>query len=204
MKNSEHYFSPAPKSDSSPRTVTLTWAGRSFVFKTDSGVFSHGQMDKGTQLLLRSLPTSLNGRVLDLGCGWGAIGVITSALYPKTKVMMTDINPRAVSLAEHNAALNNVRAETLVSDGFAQINGLFDTILFNPPIRAGKQAVYRLFGECAQHLNTHGDLYVVIRKQQGADSAFRYLGTLFTDVSVISRSGGYRVIQCKGDQQHAI
>lgn len=173
-----------------------------FTFWTDAGVFSRDALDKGTRTLLTALPEVLEGPVLDLGCGWGAMGVIIAATSPNARVTMADINPRAVALARRNADANHVRAEVLVSDGFAHITGRYRLIVCNPPIRAGKAAIYGLFRDCAAHLEATGALMIVIRKQQGAESALKYLGTLFGQVDVIEKSGGYWVIRSWGGQNH--
>lgn len=196
--NTQHYFDQDPKSQSQPRLVQLVHEDRRFDFWTDAGVFSRDGLDKGTDTLLSALPDEVAGRVLDLGCGWGAMGVIIAALHPQARVSMADINPRAVMLARRNAESNRVRVEALVSDGFQNITGSFDLIVLNPPIRAGKAVVYSLFASCAHHLPETGTLMVVIRKQQGAESALKYLKTIFREAAVVKRSGGYWVINCSG------
>lgn len=202
--STSQYFDPHPQSESQPRRIEETIAGRPFLFWTDAGVFSRDGLDKGTRILLSVLPEHITGRVLDLGCGWGAMGIAIAALHPQARVTMADINPRAVALARRNADANRVRADAVVSDGFANLEGKFDLITLNPPIRAGKATVYALFEGCARHLTDAGTLMVVIRKQQGAESALKYLKTLFDDAAVVERSGGYWVINCRGGNEHAV
>ena len=137
-----------------------------------------------------------DGLVLDLGCGWGPVGVALGALYPDCQIVFTDVNLRALSLAEQNAKANQVTGMFIQSDGFAGIDGMFDYIITNPPIRAGKETIYRMFADSAAHLNPNGQLYLVISKQQGAPSALKYLSTLFVSAEVIEKSGGYWVIRC--------
>ena len=118
---------------------------------------------------------------------------------------MSDINERAIALAGQNCKANGVQATVVLSDGFEQLkDSKFNCIALNPPIRSGKQNIYRLFAESFQHLDPDGKLYVVIRKQQGADSAQKYLSTLFKSVVVIKRNAGFRVIQCDGGSQDAV
>ena len=133
---------------------------------------------------------------MDLGCGWGAVGVALKAITPELSVVMTDINSRAVALAERNLALNGLKAEVVQGDGFASVEGGFDAIITNPPIRAGKAVIYGLFDEASKRLNPGGQLFIVIRKQQGAPSALEHLRQRFNRAEVIDRSGGYRVIAC--------
>ncbi len=200
----QQYFAQVPSSPSAPRPFTLKYEGREFRFFTDSGVFSKGELDFGTKTLLDALPGDLKGSVLDLGCGWGAAGVVIGAMHPQAAVTMADINARAVRLARLNVQENRVPAQAGESDGFAQIKGSFDCIVFNPPIRAGKETVYRLLGECAQHLRPGGALYVVMRRQQGADSALKFLKLIFAAVEIVRRKGGYHVMKCSGGQEHGV
>ena len=191
---SDHYYSEAPASDHDERQVKLNVLGQALTFTTDAGVFSRDGLDRGTEVLLESLPV-LSGRVLDLGCGWGAVGVALGARYPQLELVLTDINRRAAELARRNLAANGVRGEVIQGDGFEAVTGDFDAILTNPPIRAGKAVIYGLFAQARERLREGGALYIVIRKQQGAPSALKYLKTLYTDVRVIGRGSGYHVIR---------
>ena len=137
-------------------------------------------------------------KALDMGCGTGALGVTLSKANPGVTLTMADINERAVSLAKDNASRNGVVADTLQSDGFGALLGrVFDLIVTNPPIRAGKAIIYRMFADGARALAPGGALVLVIRKQQGAPSAKTYLQTLFAKVGVIARESGYWIIRCE-------
>lgn len=192
----EQYFTPNPLSKSNPRSIELDYRGRRFIFKTDSGVFSKDGLDEGSRVLLDSLGEAVSGRVLDIGCGWGPVGIIVAALNPNASLCFSDVNERALKLTEENLRLNHISAQVLQSDGFERLEGFYDHILFNPPIRSGKENIYRLFRESADHLSPSGYLHIVIRKQQGAESAQRYLSTLFTEVIRTARSSGYHVLRC--------
>ena len=192
----EHYYTKDPTSRHEEHAFALDCAGRTLQFETDAGVFSKLKLDTGTALLLKALPETFHGRALDLGCGWGPVGVALGALYPDCQIVFTDVNLRALSLAEQNAKASQVTGTFIQSDGFAGIDGMFDYIITNPPIRAGKETIYRMFADSAAHLNPNGQLYLVIRKQQGAPSALKYLSTLFVSAEVIEKSGGYWVIRC--------
>lgn len=194
----QQYFAQQPDAPSSPRAFELTWNGRAYTFLTDSGVFSKGELDAGTRALLFALPDPGEGRLLDLGCGWGPVGVLMGAQYPRAQITMTDVNERAVALARKNALANRVTATAVVGDGLQNAPGPWDVLALNPPIRAGKALVYRLFAECAIALAPRGALYVVIRRQQGADSAKQYLRTLFRQVDTVARKGGFHVFRCGG------
>ena len=191
---SEHYYTASPSSAHDERRVALTALGNALTFTTDAGVFSRDGLDRGTELLLEALP-ALSGRVLDLGCGWGAVGVALGKKYPALGIVMTDINSRAVELARRNLAANGVKAEVVQGDGFQSVAGDFDAIVTNPPIRAGKAVIYGLFADARAHLKPGGALYVVIRKQQGAPSALNYLREVYAGAEVIERGSGFHVIR---------
>ncbi len=195
----DHYYTRNPQSESHRTACDFTYRGVSLRFETDAGVFSRGEVDTGTRLLLEALPETLSGEVLDLGCGWGVIGISIARVWPETHVTMADVNLRALEWAEKNAARNGARVSCVESDGFGSLEGrMFDAVITNPPIRAGKQVIYRLFAEAAGALSEGGALYLVIRKQQGADSCVRYLETLFEKVEILDRSGGFRVLRACG------
>lgn len=200
-----HYFDEQPQANHQIRQIYVRLNGLDFEFKTDQAVFSRNRLDFGSELLIttvaaeKSAPT---GRLLDLGCGYGPVGIVMKRLFPALEVVLCDINTRALGLAAENAAANHARfLEIVHSDGFQALNGDFDVILTNPPIRAGKSTVYRFFSESAERLRPEGRLYVVIRKKQGAASALDRLQQLFRDVDVIEKSGGFWIIQAKQPMQ---
>ena len=201
---SEQYFTGKPTSESRPVDCEFEYRGHGLKFTTDAGVFSKGVLDNGTRILLKALPESMQGRVLDLGCGWGPVGVSLGKVFPQLDIVMSDVTERALDLAKSNAARNGVKASGLLSDGLDRVEGMFDYIITNPPIRAGKQVIYRLFAQSALQLTENGELYIVIRKQQGAESAIKYLKTLFEQVNTIEKSGGFWIIRCKGGIQHEV
>ncbi len=200
----DHYFSASPESPHRYAEAEYEYRGEKLRFLTDAGVFSRGEVDFGTDVLLKALPDDLSGRVLDLGCGWGAVGVSVGKKYPACDLTMCDVNERAMELARKNALSNGVKAEAVQSDGLENVEGPFDYILTNPPIRAGKQVSYRLFAESAQKLSPEGSLYIVIRKQQGAESAVKYLKTIFQQVDTVDKSGGFWVIRCREGKQNEV
>ncbi len=193
----EQYFATSPAAASRPKELELAFEGREYRFVTDAGVFSGDRLDGGTELLLRATLPHLSGRVLDLGCGWGAVGVIAGKACPRCEVVLCDVNERACALARENLRRNGVVAKAFCGDGLGAVEGSFDWILLNPPIRAGKQAVYALFRDSARRLVPGGRLAVVIRKQQGAASAEVFLETLFQRVSLTLRKKGYHVYLCE-------
>lgn len=192
---SEQYYTADPTCASRPVACAMSYRGQAMRFLTDAGVFSKGEVDQGTRLLLDSLP-DLSGDVLDLGCGWGAIGVSVAKANPGCRVVMADVNHRALALAGENARANGAAVECLESDGMAALMGRrFDAVITNPPIRAGKQVIYRMFEDAAVCLNPGGALYLVIRRQQGAESCVRYLKTVYGAVEALKKSGGFWVLR---------
>ena len=194
----EQYYTADPTSASKPVPCAFPYRGYGLNFMTDAGVFSKGELDPGTRLLLDALP-DLMGDVLDVGCGWGAIGIAVAKAYPDCRVTMVDVNRRALALCRENADRNRVRVTCLESDGLSTVAGRsFDAVITNPPIRAGKQVIYRMFADAAGQLNPGGALYLVIRKQQGAESCVKYLKTIFSSVEKLDKSGGYWVLRASG------
>lgn len=193
----DHYFSETPDSAHDRREIRFQTGGREFVCTTDAGTFSRGHLDPGTALLLSCLPEDAPARALDVGCGWGAITLSLAAGYPQAQVVGCDINQRALDLCRENLTRNHLRAECVHSDGLAEVAGPFDLILTNPPIRAGKAALHRIYEGCRDALSPGGRLLLVIRKQQGAPSTQTYLSGLFRTVRRIARDKGYWVLQCE-------
>ena len=194
----EQYYAREPESESRPASCEFQYRGKTLRFTTDAGVFSRGEVDAGTRLLLEALPEKMDGAILDLGCGWGAIGICVKAAWPRAMVTMADVNLRALGWSRENAARNGTEATVLESDCFSGLEGqLFDAVITNPPIRAGKQVIYRMFAEASDHLKDGGKLYLVIRKQQGAESCLRYLRTIYPKVEKIAKSGGFWVLEAR-------
>ena len=190
----DHYFTARPESEHHLRVVSAGVAGLTLSFETDAGVFSKGELDPGSRLLIESMPP-LSGRVLDLGCGWGAVGVALARLNPGLQLVMSDVNERALALAASNARRNGVEAVTYLSDGFDAVEGLFDHVVTNPPIRAGKAVIYGLFAASRERLKPGGTLTIVIRTQQGAPSALKFLKETFSQADDVARGGGYRILR---------
>ena len=191
----DHYYSHTPTSAHHERLIETTLLGHEMRFHTDAGVFSRDDVDPGSRLLIESAG-EMNGRVLDLGCGWGPVGLSLALEHPSASILMADVNERAIELSERNRRLNGVlNARVIESDAFESIEGPFEHILTNPPIRAGKAVIYAMFDESFRRLTPGGDLTIVIRKQQGAPSAKKHLEELFGNAEVIARGGGYWIIR---------
>lgn len=195
---SGQYFENNPGLKHDIHEYSLSMNGKTFRFLTDSGVFSRNYFDFGSKTLVEIF-TPFEGAksFLDLGCGYGPIGTIVKKTYPNLEVSLSDVNPRAVELAQQNLLKNDVSATVMCSDGFNQINQTYDIILLNPPIRAGKQTVFNLYVESYEHLNPLGELWIVIQKKQGAESSLKFLKEHFQMVEIVDKNKGYFIIRNK-------
>lgn len=191
-----HYFVNDDNLKSEIREFKINFLNQDFVFKTDNGVFSKGELDYGTYLLLTTvLNLNIKGKVLDLGCGYGAIGVVISKLK-NTKVTMVDVNKRAVHLSKMNVSDNKCDCLVINSDGYLNVSDKFDYIITNPPIRVGKTKLYELMIDSKNYLNENGVIYLVIRKEQGAKSFIKDMSEYY-NVNVLGKSKGFYIISLK-------
>ncbi|KGX89368.1 class I SAM-dependent methyltransferase [Pontibacillus marinus] len=196
----EHYFSKNPGSKSTPKQWSFTLRGKDLNLSTDQGVFSKNEVDFGSRTLIESFEEpSVDGEFLDLGCGYGPIGISLAKDFPNRNIVMVDVNERAIELSELNAEQNGAtNVEILQSDRFQALEGRsFASILTNPPIRAGKQTVHAMLEESYHHLLPSGELWVVMQKKQGAPSAQKLLQDLFGYVDVVKRNKGYYILKAK-------
>lgn len=178
------------------KKIETTILGNKYSFLTDNGVFSKSGIDFGTRVLLESIPiANFKEPILDVGCGYGVIG-ITIAKETKQRVTMCDVNKRALHLSKMNAEKNNVSVEIIESDAYQNIDGKFNVIVTNPPIRAGKKVVYDIVMNAKNYLETDGQLYIVIRKEQGAKSMIRDLEEIYK-VSIINKEKSFFIIKCE-------
>ncbi len=199
----DQYYTAAPTSESRPREIEIDFGGKLYPFTTDAGVFSKDDLDTGSRLLIESLPHLGEGqRGLDLGCGWGPVGTIWGSLCPEAQFTLTDINERAAGLAAANLIKNGVtNARAVCGDALENAEGLYDAIALNPPIRTGKENIYRMFRESMAKLTDEGALYIVIRVKQGADSAKKMLKKEFGSCETINRGAGFHVLLVKKNQE---
>lgn len=171
--------------------------GKKFKFLTDNGVFSKDGLDFGSRLLLESIPLEeVGGKILDMGCGYGVFGIVLAKIL-LVKVDMVDVNLRALHLSKRNAKLNDVTnlVSIFESNCYQNISTKYSTIITNPPIRAGKKIVYDIVMNARDHLEDGGNLFLVIRKEQGAKSLIVDLEKVYT-VKVLEKKKGFFIIQC--------
>jgi len=193
-----HYFSEDNDTlKSNPQVIAFSVNNTPLKFKTDNGVFSKKSLDRGTQILLKYLEVKESVKTcLDLGCGYGSIGVYINKRY-NISVDMVDINQRAIDLSIENVTLNNAEANVFKSDGFINVKDKYDLIITNPPIRVGKEIIYKFFEDAKSYLNNNGSLVLVINKKHGAESAIKFLKTIYSGIEILGRNKGFYVIECK-------
>ncbi|MCD9026352.1 class I SAM-dependent methyltransferase [Cohnella silvisoli] len=196
----DHYYSNKPQSASDRQAFETVLRGFNFRLTSDAGVFSRDGVDYGSRVLIEHMEIPHEARILDIGCGYGPIGLTAARLAPQGHVTLIDINERAVELSKHNAAANAIHNVSFAqSDLYAAVAGeVYDVILSNPPIRAGKVVVHSLFAESWKHLMPGGTIWVVIQKKQGAPSAKAKLEEIYGEDAVVEvgKDKGYRIYRC--------
>jgi 16S rRNA (guanine1207-N2)-methyltransferase len=193
----DHYYSNQPSTPHDEREFSFDLNGRVFRFVTDAGVFSRDRVDFGSLLLIETMEFPADASVLDVGCGYGPIGLSAAVRASRGWVTMIDVNERAVMLARRNAERNGIEnVEVLISDLYSEVRGrTFDVILTNPPIRAGKDVVHRIFTEGHELLAEGGQMWVVIQKKQGAPSAWKKLQEVYSSVEEVEKKKGYSIFR---------
>lgn len=189
-----HYFIESKGEKQGVKTIAYAFAGRRFTFTTHDGLFSKDHVDPATDILLHTVPP-LSGSLLDLGCGYGCIGIVLAKTY-SLALTQADVNGAAVEAAKANCAANGVVGQVVQSDCFSGISGTFNTITLNPPIHAGKEVTYRMYEEAADFLQTGGRFYVVTLKKHGAESTLAKLQSVFGNCETLRRKKGYYVFCC--------
>lgn len=192
-----HYYSEEQTVESNESIISFNMENHSLKLTTDSGVFSKGGVDFGSNLLVKTfLEDASPDRILDVGCGYGTMGLMVAKHYPESTIHMVDVNERALSLSEKNSKANNIHNTTIYkSDGLNEITEQFDAVITNPPIRAGKEVVHRILEDSAKVLDNNGALYVVIQKKQGMPSAKKKMEEVFGNVVVLKKDKGYYILK---------
>ncbi|MBI4452465.1 class I SAM-dependent methyltransferase [Candidatus Woesearchaeota archaeon] len=189
----EHYYSAEQKSDLKIKKIRQKIKGNEFGFYTASGVFSKGKIDRGTLVLAENMRIKNNSKILDVGCGIGILG-IAAAKFFDAAVVMTDINKRAVMLAEKNVELHNAKAEIHQGNLYEKIKcNDFDVVISNPPQTAGKELCFQLIGQSKNHLKQGGNLQIVARHNKGGKTLSKKMEEVFGNVKVIAKKAGYWV-----------
>ena len=194
-----HYFENDKNLVSEIKPFNIYINGNNFTFNTDNGVFSKGELDFGTNLLIKNvLKLNVSGDILDLGCGYGPIGIILGKLT-NSNIYMSDVNKRAIHLTKMNGKKNNVNINVIESDGYENIDNKFDYVISNPPIRVGKKILYKLLLDTKDHLKDNGKLIIVVRKEQGALSLIKDMSNDYK-VEVLDKDKGFFIISLGGNE----
>lgn len=200
MKDNFYYSEKQDGLASNPHTYDFCFREHKFRFKTDAGVFSKAYIDFGSFTMLEAFtPNTIDAPILDMGCGYGPIGIVVSTLYDR-EVLMVDINERAISLTNDNIKTNKVdKAKAQKSYIYDSIPDemMFSSIITNPPIRAGKKVVFDIYDGAYNHLLPGGELWVVIQKKQGAPSSMKHLEELFSNCEVVCKNKGYFILKSR-------
>lgn len=192
-----HYFTN-DNLKSAETKVKVKIKDKAYTFITDIGVFSKKGLDFGTRTLLESIP-NIKGDILDLGCGYGPIGIYLASM---ANVDMVDVNKRSLNLAKKNALLNNVKVNIFESNIYEKINKKYDYIVTNPPIKAGKNVLYSFVFEATNYLKENGELWLVINKNSGAKSLIKKMEDKYI-TKIITKNKGFYVIMAKKHWQVA-
>jgi 16S rRNA (guanine1207-N2)-methyltransferase len=200
MKENFYYSEKQDGLASNPHTYDFCFREHKFRFKTDAGVFSKAYIDFGSFTMLEAFtPNTIDAPILDMGCGYGPIGIVVSTLYDR-EVLMVDINERAISLTNDNIKTNKVdKAKAQKSYIYDSIPDemMFSSIITNPPIRAGKKVVFDIYDGAYNHLLPGGELWVVIQKKQGAPSSMKHLEELFSNCEAVCKNKGYFILKSR-------
>lgn len=189
-----HYFENNPNLKSEIKTTKAIINGKSFIFDTDNGVFSKKGLDFGTRTLLENLNIKNDqSDILDFGCGYGPIGIYIKKIFPNTVVDMLDINNRSLDLTKRNARLNEVDVNIFSSNIYNNVTKQYDYIISNPPIRVGKEILYKILFDAKDHLKEQGELWIVVNKNQGAKSLVKDLEKKY-NVDIITKNKGFYII----------
>ncbi len=196
----EQYFTQNPATEKEIYKFDWNVGKEVFNFYTSNSVFSKKGVDFGSMLLIETILNenkNFRGSILDLGCGYGPLGVIAAKILKNSFVTMCDVNERALELSKMNAKENKVdeRIKVIASSAFENIKDSYDIIMTNPPIRAGKDVVFSFYEGAYVHLNNGGKLYVVIQKKQGAPSTKAKLESLFGNCEIADKKSGYFILR---------
>jgi 16S rRNA (guanine1207-N2)-methyltransferase len=194
---SDHYYTSRPAAGHDETEFVATLRGMSLRFTTDAGVFSRDRVDFGSALLIEAMQIGPVDTILDLGCGYGPIGMVAARLADRGQVYLVDVNERAADLARRNLTANGItNAEVRIGDSLEPVRGIsFDIILTNPPIRAGKAVIYAMIDAASEALKSGGSIWVVIQTKQGAPSMKKRLAERFGNVNDVERQAGFHVFK---------
>jgi 16S rRNA (guanine1207-N2)-methyltransferase len=188
------YYEKNPTADHDIHELRVRLLDTPMTFLTDAGVFSKRMVDYGSQVLLSTLDLEPDKTLLDVGCGYGPLGLTLGKVFG-VQATLIDINSRALDLARANAEKNQVKARIFQSNIYEEVEGNFDYIVSNPPIRAGKSVVHEIIKGAFRHLEDQGSLTIVIQKKQGAPSAKAKMEEVFGNCQILKKDKGYYILE---------
>ena len=192
-----HYFTDNRELAKNRKDLSFRFSCFNLTFVSDNGVFCKDYIDEGSIVLLNVLnKNELGKKILDVGCGYGTIGITLKKCFPDSQIDMVEINPRAMELAILNAKKNNCDVNIFESDVYSNVSDVdYTDIVTNPPIRAGNKVIYKIFEEAYDHLDDEGTLWIVIRKNHGAQSAKNFIESKFGNCEIIHKDKGYYILK---------
>lgn len=190
----KHYFTDNTDLKSEQSQFIFRFHKYDLLFTSDNGVFSKSMIDYGSRVLLDNIEITNEKALLDVGCGYGTFGICLNKVYSHLNVDMVDVNDRALELAKLNAKNNNIHANIYKSFIYENVQGSYDVIVTNPPVRAGKEVVTTILQESIEHLNENGSLWVILQKKQGAPSAKKKMEEVFGNCEIVKRDKGYYLL----------
>ena len=193
----EHYFTNNSHLKSEIRAISYENKGIVFTFFSDLGVFSKDKIDYGSRVLVETIiqQGKKYNNILDVGCGYGFIGIVLGKLN-EASVVFTDVNKRALHLCERNIKENKIKGEIVLSNAYENITETYDLIVTNPPIRAGKEVVLNIIRDARKHLKEDGELWFVIRKDQGVKSVIKCVEDIYK-TEVVKKDKGFYIVRAK-------
>ncbi|MBF2623033.1 class I SAM-dependent methyltransferase [Listeria welshimeri] len=193
-----HYYTNDETIKHNRKTWQVLLKGFNMNFTSDNGVFSKNTVDFGSKLLIEAFKLEeKSGKILDVGCGYGPMGLTVAKEFPESQIEMVDVNLRALELAKENAELNKISNthiyESSVYDNVTATD--YQAIISNPPIRAGKKVVHAILEGAFAHLRKNGELWIVIQKKQGGPSAEKKMEEVFRNVETVTKDKGYFIFR---------
>jgi len=189
-----HYYSEKQTSPLRLEKIKAVLRKKLFEFYSGSGVFSKKKVDNGTKVLVENCSVKDGWNILDLGCGYGVVGIVIAKIFPKTAVLMVDVNKRALKLAKMSLELNNVEnADVKYSNLYSAVKEKFNTIIVNPPITAGRKLCFRIIEEAKEHLEKDGLLQLIAKHRKGGKMLGEKMLEVFGNMEEKAKSGGYRL-----------
>lgn len=190
----KHYFTDNTDLKSEQSQFIFRFHKYDLLFTSDNGVFSKSMIDYGSRVLLDNIEITNEKTLLDVGCGYVTFGICLNKVYSHLNVDMVDVNDRALELAKLNAKNNNIHANIYKSFIYENVQGSYDVIVTNPPVRAGKEVVTTILQESIEHLNENGSLWVILQKKQGAPSTKKKMEEVFGNCEIVKRDKGYYLL----------